>query len=202
MLNSRVMVRTPATIQRPRDLDCDPRLNPNKQDMRRSGGQACTVAALGQKRPYWYVPQVWRYLIDTMNGFSRSDKATLMALNQKFRTILAVGMGLMMISTWSGPVVADSHGSQVYKKACKKCHGKQGLGKKSKVEAGQFKYPPIYEMSEEDLLTAMTKYREMWQTNTYNKNKKRMAKAAGRLSDDEMTAVVAFITAQLGHEGE
>ncbi len=125
-----------------------------------------------------------------------------MVLNQKLRTFLALGMGLVMISTWSGPVVADSSGSQVYKKVCKKCHGKQGLGKKSKAEAGQFKYPPIYEMSEEDLLTAMTKYREMWQTNTYNKNEKRMAKAAGRLSDDEMTAVVAFITAQLGHEGE
>jgi len=125
-----------------------------------------------------------------------------MAPNQKFRRILAVGMGLLMIGNWSGPVVADSPGSQVYKKACKKCHGKQGLGKKSKAEAGQFKYPPIYEMSEEDLLTAMTKYREIWQANTYNKNEKRMAKAAGRLSDDEMTAVVVFITVQLGHDGE
>jgi len=125
-----------------------------------------------------------------------------MVLKQRSRRILVVGMGLMMINTWSEPVVADSPGSQVYEKACKKCHGKLGEGKKSKAEPGQFKYPPVYEMSEEDLLTAMTKYREMWRNKSYSKKEKRMAKSAGRLSDDEMKAVAAFITSQLNREGE
>ncbi len=125
-----------------------------------------------------------------------------MPLKLKLLMILAVGMGLMMISTWSEPVVAASPGSQVYKKVCKKCHGEQGQGKKSKAQTGQFKYPPIHEMPKEDLLTAMTKYEELWQKKTYNKKEKRMAKAAGRLSDEEMKAVVAFITSQLSHEGE
>jgi cytochrome c553 len=57
-------------------------------------------------------------------------------------------------------------------------------------------------MSEEALLTAMTKYKEMWQKKTYNKKEKGMAKSAGRLSDEEMKAVVAFITSQLSREGE
>ena len=125
-----------------------------------------------------------------------------MALKQRSCTILFVGMGLMMINAWSEPVVADPPGSQVYKKACKKCHGKLGEGKKSKAESGQFKYPPVHEMSEEDLLTAMTKYREMWQNKSYNKKEKSMAKPAGRLSEDEMKAVAAFIASQLSRKGE
>ncbi len=125
-----------------------------------------------------------------------------MPLKLKLLMILAVGLGLMMISTWSEPVVAASPGSQVYKKVCKKCHGKLGQGKKSKAESSQFKYPPIHEIPEEDLLKAMTKYKEMWQKKTYTKKEKRMAKPAGRLSDEEMKAVVAFITSQLGREGK
>ncbi|MEE8344812.1 MAG: c-type cytochrome [Woeseiaceae bacterium] len=125
-----------------------------------------------------------------------------MVLKQKLSRILALGMGLMMISTWSEPVVAASPGSQLYKKACKKCHGKLGQGRKSKADSSQFKYPPIHEMPEEDLLKAMTKYKEMWQKKTYIKKEKRMAKPAGRLSDEEMKAVVAFITSQLSREGK
>ena len=131
-----------------------------------------------------------------------SDEVIPLVLKQKMRWILAVGMGLMMISTWSEPVVAASSGEQLYNKACKKCHGKLGQGKKNNADSSQFKYPPIDEMSEEALLTAMTRYKEMWQKKTYNKKEKGMAKAAGRLSDEEMKAVVAFITSQLSREGE
>jgi cytochrome c553 len=131
-----------------------------------------------------------------------SDAVIPLVLKQKMRWILAVGMGLMIISTWSEPVVAASPGEQLYKKACKKCHGKLGQGKKSKADSSQFKYPPINEMPEEDLLKAMAKYKEMWQKETYNKKEKRMAKSAGRLSDEEMKAVIAFITSQLSREGE
>jgi len=71
-----------------------------------------------------------------------------MGLKQKIGWFLGMGMGLMIISTWSKPVVATSPGSQLYKKACKKCHGDLGRGKKSKGDSSQFKYPPINEMPE------------------------------------------------------
>jgi len=129
-----------------------------------------------------------------------------MELKQKMSWILAVGMGLMIISTWSETVVAASPGSQLYQKACKKCHGElgqgKGQGKKSKADASQFKYPPIHEISEEDLVVAMAAYKRMWQKKSYKKNEKRMAKSAGRLSDEEMRAVIAFITSQLGRKNE
>ncbi len=125
-----------------------------------------------------------------------------MELEQKMSGFLAMVMGLMIISTWSDTVVAASPGSQLYKKACKKCHGELGQGKKSKADSSQFKYPPIHEMPEEDLLKAMAEYEEMWQKKSYNKKQKRMAKSAGRLSDDEMQAVIAFITSQLGRKEE
>ncbi len=131
-----------------------------------------------------------------------SGEVVPMELKQKMSWILAVSIGLMMISTWSEPVVSASPGLQLYKKACKKCHGKLGQGKKSKADSRHFKYPPIHEMPEEDLLKAMVKYKEMWLKKTYNKKEKRMAKSVGRLSDEEMKAVIAFITSRLGREDE
>ena len=125
-----------------------------------------------------------------------------MELEQKIRWFLAVGMGLMIVSTWSEPVVAASPGSQLYKKACKKCHGELGQGKKSSADSSQFKYPPINEMPEEDLLKVMAEYKEMWQEKSYDKKQKRMAKSAAQLSDEEMKAVIAFITSQLGRKEE
>ena len=108
----------------------------------------------------------------------------------------------MIISNWSETVVAASPESQLYQKSCKKCHGELGRGKKSKADSSQFKYPPIYEMHEEDLLKAMANYKKMWLEKTYNKKEKRMAKSAGRLSDEEMKALIVFVTSQLGREEE
>jgi len=125
-----------------------------------------------------------------------------MKLKKKIGWFLALGMGLMIISTWSESVVAASPGSQLYKKACKKCHGELGRGKKSKADSSQFKYPPIHEMAEEDLLKAMAEYKEMWQEKSYNKKQKRMAKSAGQLNDEEIKAVIVFITSQFGGEEE
>jgi cytochrome c553 len=125
-----------------------------------------------------------------------------MELKKKVGWFLALGMGLMIISTWSEPVVAASPGSQLYKKACKKCHGELGQGKKNKADSSQFKYPPIHEMPEEDLLKELAEYKEMWQEKSYNKKQKRMAKSAAQLSDEEIKAVIMFITSQLGREEE
>ncbi len=125
-----------------------------------------------------------------------------MELKKKASWFLAVGIGFMIISTWSETVIADSPGLQVYQKACKKCHGELGRGKKSKADSSQFKYPPIHEITEENLLKAMAEYEKMWQEKSYNKKEKRMAKSVGRLSDEEMKAVIAFITSRLGREEE
>ncbi len=125
-----------------------------------------------------------------------------MELKQKMNWFLTLGMGLMIISTWGETVVAASPGLQLYHKACKKCHGELGQGKKSKADSSQFKYPPIHEMPEEDLLKAMAGYKERWQKKSYNKKEKRMAKTAGRLSDEEIKVLIAFITSQLGREEE
>jgi len=43
-----------------------------------------------------------------------------MELKKKASWILAVGIGFMVISTWSETVTAGSPGLQVYQKACKK----------------------------------------------------------------------------------
>ncbi len=123
-----------------------------------------------------------------------------MVLKQKMIWFMALGMGLVIISMWSESIVADSPGSQVYQKACKICHGELGQGKKSKGDSSQFKYPPIHEIPGEELLKAMADYREMWQEKTYSKKDKRMAKSAGRLSDEDMKAVIAFITSELGRK--
>jgi cytochrome c553 len=125
-----------------------------------------------------------------------------MELIKKISSYLAAGMGLMIISTWSETVVAASPESQLYQKTCKKCHGELGRGKKSKADSSQFKYPPIHEMLEDDLLKAMANYKKMWLEKAYSKKEKRMAKSAGRLSDEEMKSVIAFITSQLGREDE
>ena len=131
-----------------------------------------------------------------------SDEDIAMELKKRASWFLAVGIGFMIISTWSETVIADSPGLQVYQKACKKCHGELGRGKKSKADSSQFKYPPIHGMPEEDLLKAMADYREIWQKKSYNRKDKRMAKSAGRLSDEEVKAVIAFITSQLDPKEE
>lgn len=51
-------------------------------------------------------------------------------------------------------------------------------------------------------MQAIANYKEMWQKKSYNKKEKRMAKSARRLSDEEMKAVIAFITSQFGREEE
>ena len=57
-------------------------------------------------------------------------------------------------------------------------------------------------MTEKDLRAAMIKYREMWRNKSYSKDEKRMAKSAGRLSDDEMKAVTALIASKLNRESQ
>ena len=121
-----------------------------------------------------------------------------MELKKKIRWCLAASVCLMIIGTWSDTVLAAPPGSKLYQKNCKKCHGESGQGKISKADSSQFKYPPIHEMLEDDLLQAMANYKKMWLEKTYTKKEKRMAKSAGRLRDEETKALIVFIRSQMG----
>ena len=57
-------------------------------------------------------------------------------------------------------------------------------------------------MLEEDLLNAISNYKKKWLEKFYNRKDKRMAKTVGRLSEEEIRAVIAYITAQLGRDAE
>ena len=118
-------------------------------------------------------------------------------MKQITRWTMRGGIGFLMISTPLATVVAAPEGLALYKQACKKCHGKLGEGKKSKAEPDKFKYPPINQLSPEDLGKTINKYREMWQTQSFNKTEKKMAKSVGKLSDEEIAALIEFISSQL-----
>lgn len=57
-------------------------------------------------------------------------------------------------------------------------------------------------MLEEDLLKSISNYKKKWLEKSYNRKDKRMAKTVGRLSEEEIRAVIAYITAQLGRDAE
>jgi cytochrome c553 len=95
-------------------------------------------------------------------------------------------------------LMAASPGESLYKKACKKCHGKLGEGKKSMFEPGNFKYPPINQIEKEELGTIISKYRAMPQDKSASKMEMKMAKPARKLSDRDIEALVQFITSEAG----
>jgi cytochrome c553 len=109
---------------------------------------------------------------------------------------MVAAMGCLLIGGPFGTTVAASPGSSLYKKACKKCHGKMGAGKKIRADPGKFKYPPINQLSREDLSKTIDEYREAWRNKTYSKTQKKMAKPAGKLSDQDINALVEFIITQ------
>ncbi|HIG40864.1 MAG TPA: c-type cytochrome [Gammaproteobacteria bacterium] len=113
---------------------------------------------------------------------------------------MMAGIGFLLIGAPFSPTVAASPGSGLYKKACKKCHGKMGAGKKIKADPGKFKYPPINQLTREDLSKTINEYREAWRNKTYTKTEKKMAKPAGKLSDQDISALVEFIISQLSLE--
>lgn len=75
-----------------------------------------------------------------------------------------------------------------------------GAGKKIKADPGKFKYPPINQLTREDLSKTINEYREAWRNKTYTKTEKKMAKPAGKLSDQDISALVEFIISQLSLE--
>lgn len=100
----------------------------------------------------------------------------------------------LVLSGGFTPLYAAPDAKKLYKKTCKKCHGKRGEGKKQKKNPGKFKYNPVNDVEEQKLLEAMIKYRRMWVEKTFeDKYEKKMAKSVRKLSDEEIKILAAFI---------
>ncbi|MBC8258771.1 MAG: c-type cytochrome [SAR324 cluster bacterium] len=91
-------------------------------------------------------------------------------------------------------LIAAEDSAKLYKKQCKKCHGKKGEGKKFKKEPEKFKYAPINELSQDELLESLNKYFKMWSAKNWeNKKEKKMAKATKKLDDAKIQTLAEFI---------
>ena len=100
----------------------------------------------------------------------------------------------LVIGGGFSPLHAAVDAKKLYKKTCKKCHGKRGEGKKEKKNPGKFKYNPVNDVEEQKLLEAMLKYKLMWEEKTFeNSREKKMAKSVRKLSEEEMKILASFI---------
>jgi len=96
----------------------------------------------------------------------------------------AVFLTLALISLMAAPLFADEDGAALFKKSCAPCHGALGagdtpMGKKLGVKA--LDTPEVQKMTDE----------QMTQLNTKGKGK--MPSFAGKLSPEQLNAIVGFI---------
>ena len=92
-------------------------------------------------------------------------------------------MGIMVAVTVS-PVLAQSSGTDTYKAKCQMCHGADGLGNTpagKAMKARPFNAPDVLKESDADLMTVI------------KNGKNKMPAFAGKLSDAQITDVVAYI---------
>lgn len=106
-------------------------------------------------------------------------------------TGLAVGLAFSM-SLANSTFAAD--GAALYKKNCKKCHGDQGQGKKSKKDPSKFRYEPVNHLTSDELVKSLNDYRAALASGKeLDKSVKKMAKAAAKLDDAGVVSVSDFI---------
>ena len=82
------------------------------------------------------------------------------------------------------PASAQSNGADIYKAKCALCHGAAGLGDTSAgkaLNAASFKDPAIIKASDDELIAAV------------KNGKGKMPPNNGRLTDAQITAVIAYI---------
>ncbi len=82
------------------------------------------------------------------------------------------------------PSYAQDAGADTYKAKCAMCHGADGLGKTTagkSLKAASFKDPAIVKKSDADLIAVV------------NKGRNKMPAYAGKLTDAQITAAVAYI---------
>jgi cytochrome c6 len=82
------------------------------------------------------------------------------------------------------PAFAQSGGADIYKTKCAMCHGADGQGATpagKALKAASFKNPTIVSASDAELITVVTK------------GKNKMPPNAGKLTDAQIKAVVAYV---------
>jgi cytochrome c6 len=82
------------------------------------------------------------------------------------------------------PVFAQSAGADTYKAKCLMCHGADGTGNTpagKNLKAASFKDPAIVKVSDADMIAVV------------HKGKNKMPAYAGKLTDAQITAAVAYI---------
>ncbi len=100
------------------------------------------------------------------------------------RTIIIAGTMALSISLASVSLHAQASGADTYKAKCQMCHGADGIGATpagKSMKAISFKSPEILAKSDADLVAATSN------------GKGKMPAYAGKLSDGDIKAVVAYI---------
>lgn len=104
---------------------------------------------------------------------------------------LASAVALAFAIGGASPVYADA---ALYKKHCKKCHGTEGQGKKSKKDPSKFTYDPINQMTKEELVKSLQDYRDKFNSGEkLEKSVKKMAKPAAKLDDSQIESIAEFV---------
>ena len=91
---------------------------------------------------------------------------------------------LCLAATIVVPTHAQSGGADTYKAKCLMCHGADGMGQTpagKSLKAASFKDPVIVKLSDADITSAVTK------------GKNKMPAYAGKLTDAQIKAAVAYI---------
>ena len=91
---------------------------------------------------------------------------------------------LCLAATIVTPTYAQSGGADIYKAKCLMCHGADGIGQTpagKNLKAASFKDPAIVKLSDADMTAAVTK------------GKNKMPAYAGKLTDAQIKAAVAYI---------
>jgi mono/diheme cytochrome c family protein len=82
------------------------------------------------------------------------------------------------------PAYAQNAGADTYKAKCLMCHGADGMGQTpagKSLKSASFKDPAIVKLSDADMIAAVTK------------GKNKMPAYAGKLTDAQIKAAVAYI---------
>ena len=100
----------------------------------------------------------------------------------------------LLLGNAPSSVIAAEDGAKIYKKQCKKCHGKNAEGKREKKNPEIYKYAPLIELSQQELLDALLKYQQMWNKKSWeNKIEKKMAKTTKKLTETQIQTLSEYI---------
>jgi mono/diheme cytochrome c family protein len=89
-----------------------------------------------------------------------------------------------LAASMAAPAFAQGAGADTYKAKCAMCHGADGLGATPSgkaLKAASFKDPAIVKAPDAELIGVV------------NKGKNKMPSYAGKLTDDQIKAVVAYL---------